>query len=194
MQYIFGITGGTGCGKTTVLNVLSEMDFHVIDCDQLYHTLLKTNTPMLRAIESVFPGVVQDGILQRKLLGQRVFSNQAALDLLNKTVWPFVIEAVKQQIEAAAPQNCAIDAIGLFESGLAGLCTHTIAVTAPTDARIKRLMARDNISEEYATLRIKAQEKNETFAARCDLVLNNHFPTQAEFRLYAESLLKETIL
>ena len=194
MQYIFGITGGTGCGKTTVLNILSEMGFHVLDCDQLYHNLLKTSVPMLRAINTTFPGVVQNGILQRKLLGQKVFSDKKALGLLNATVWPFVYSAVKQQIDAAAPQNCAIDAIGLFESGLADLCTHTIAVTAPTDVRISRLIARDNISEEYAALRIQAQEENETFAAKCDIVLDNHFPTQAEFRLYAAKILKETIL
>jgi len=194
MQYIFGITGGTGCGKTTVLNILSDMGFHVIDCDQLYHSLLKTDAPMLRAIDEAFPGVVQNGILQRKLLGQRVFSDKNALDLLNKTVWPFVCRAVKQQISAAAPRNCAIDAIGLFESGLAGLCTHTIAVTAPTDARVARLMARDHISEEYATLRIKAQGENEIFAAKCDIVLDNHYPTQDEFRLCAAKILKETIL
>lgn len=194
MQKIIGITGGTGCGKTTVLDVLKELGFHVIDCDALYHSLLREDTDMLKAIDDTFPGVVENGILQRKALGTRVFADKSALDKLNKTVWPFVGRAVEESIRAQTPKNCAIDAIGLFESGLARLCTHTIAVTAPTGARVARLMARDNITEEYAILRIGAQEQNETFAAKCDLILDNHFPTEADFRQYAATILKETIL
>ena len=194
MQIILGITGGTGCGKTTVLDLLSEEGFYVIDCDRLYHTLLECDSDMLRAISEAFPGVVKNGMLERKLLGQQVFSDKAALERLNRTVWSFICRAVQAQIEAAAPQNCAIDAIGLFESGLAELCTHTIAVTAPAQARIARLVARDNITKEYAALRIEAQEKNETFAKKCTFVLDNHFSTREEFRLYAAKILKETIL
>ena len=193
MKKIFGITGGTGCGKTTVLRVLQEMGFHIIDCDAVYHRLLEEDAQMLRAIEDRFPGVVENGQLQRKKLGQVVFSNEDALDTLNKTVWPFVKRAVQETVEnTAAP--CAIDAIGLFESGLSHLCTHTIAVTAPKEARIKRLMARDQILEEYAALRIDAQHDNEYFAAKCDIVLDNHFQTEDDFRRYAAQTLKETIL
>lgn len=193
MQKIIGITGGTGCGKTTVLTVLHELGFHIIDCDAVYHKLLQTDHDMLRAVDAAFPGVVEDGALQRKKLGAKVFSNKAALDTLNKTVWPFVCKAVKAEIQAANT-HCAIDAIGLFESGLSALCTHTLAVTAPREARIRRLMARDGISEDYAALRIDAQKDNEAFAARCGLILDNHFPTESEFRQYAMDTLKETIL
>lgn len=194
MQTVIGITGGTGSGKTTVLHVLEELGVHIIDCDAVYHRLLEENFEMLNAIDHAFPGVVQEKKLQRKVLGQRVFSDKAALDILNKTVWPFVCQAVKQEIEAIAPKPCAIDAIGLFESGLSALCTHTIAVTAPEDLRIRRLMARDGISEEYARLRIQAQETDEVFAAKCGLTLDNHFPAEAAFRQYAKDRLKETIL
>ena len=193
MKKILGITGGTGCGKTTILHLLKELGFHIIDCDNVYHRLLEESKDMLCAIEQVFPGVVEQNTLQRKKLGKVVFSNKDALDTLNKTVWPFVYNAVMDEInETQSP--CAIDAIGLFESGLSHLCTHTIAVTAPKEARIKRLMARDQILEEYAALRIDAQQDNEYFAAKCDIVLDNHFQTEEEFRRYAVHILKETIL
>ncbi|MBP3633957.1 MAG: dephospho-CoA kinase [Oscillospiraceae bacterium] len=194
MRIIIGITGGTGCGKTTVLQLLQEEGFHVIDCDAVYHELLRQDKEMLLAIDAAFPGSFENGHLDRKRLGQAVFSNEAALDKLNHTVWPFVCRAVQARLDTAAPENCAIDAIGLFESGLDRLCTHTIAVTAPTQARIRRLMARDDISEAYAALRVGAQKSNEEFAALCTLVLDNSYETSAEFRQYAQHALKETIL
>lgn len=194
MQTIIGITGGTGCGKTTVLQVLQELGVHVIDCDALYHELLQTDQDMLSAINETFPGVVQNGVLQRKLLGRQVFSNRDALDKLNKTVWPFVFRAVERWLHANAPKTCAIDAIGLFESGLSELCSHTIAVTAPEGMRIKRLMARDDITEDYAKLRIQAQKQNEHFSSLCTLTLDNRFSSKEEFYQYAKQILKETIL
>ena len=54
---IIGITGGTGCGKTTLLNLIAEKGGLILDCDAIYHELLKTDAQMLGAIEARFPGV-----------------------------------------------------------------------------------------------------------------------------------------
>ena len=182
-QIVFGLTGGTGCGKTTALQVLQKKGFHIIDCDALYHRLLQTDTAMLQAIDTAFPGTVVNGVLQRKVLGQQVFSDAAALDRLNRTVWPYITKAVKAQLQAHAPHPCAIDAVALTESGLSALCQKTAAVIAPEGDRVRRLMARDGISEEYARLRIRAQKSNADFSAACDLTLDNPFRT-AYFQPY----------
>ena len=196
-QTIIGITGGTGCGKTTALRALEELGFHIIDCDALYHQLLASDQDMLQAIETTFPGVLLDGKLQRKILGQKVFSNQEALDRLNRTVWPFVSRAVEAQIQASAPQSCAIDAIGLLESGLGELCDLTVAVTAPTEARVARLMAREGISEDYARLRIQAQNPNDVFTARCSVTIENKFASADAFQAHCketfQQILKEDV-
>ena len=76
---IFGITGGTGCGKTTALQAIRELGGIIIDCDAVYHVLLQTDKKMLAAIEKRFPGTVIDGVLDRKKLGPIVFSNEQAL-------------------------------------------------------------------------------------------------------------------
>ena len=76
---IIGITGGTGSGKATLLQVAQELGFQVLDCDAIYHGLLKTDAALLSTIEHRFPGVVEDGQLQRKKLGALVFADADAL-------------------------------------------------------------------------------------------------------------------
>ena len=67
---IIGITGGTGCGKTTALQAIERLGGVVIDCDKVYHQLLKTDSSLLQAIENRFPGTVYNGTLDRKALKQ----------------------------------------------------------------------------------------------------------------------------
>jgi len=186
---IIGITGGTGCGKTTALKALEALGYHIIDCDALYHRLLTEDAAMVEAIGRQFPGTVSGGQLQRKELGRQVFSDPAALQRLNRTVWPFVRRAVEQILSEQAPSPCAIDAIGLSESGLASLCTMTVAVTAPEEARVCRLMAREGIDEDYARLRIRAQHPNDYFSALCDVTLHNDFDTADGFFAHCREML-----
>ena len=169
---ILGITGGTGCGKTTLLQCISEKGGLILDCDAIYHRLLKTDTAMLSAIEARFPGVLENGVLLRKKLGNIVFSDEKALFDLNK-ITPAAIKAEVMRMLDENPKLAAIDAIGLFEGELAELCDTTVTVTAPVEARVQRLMQRDGISEEYARKRIAAQHTERWFRARCDHVLDN---------------------
>ena len=177
---IIGITGGTGCGKTTLLKLVEESGGLVLDCDAIYHKLLKSDTSLLAAIESRFPGTVTEGILDRKKLGGIVFADESALLDLNHITHGAVKEEVLRRL-SEKPAFAAIDAIGLFEGDLNTLCDVTVAVTAPENVRIQRLMQRDGISEEYARNRIAAQHKDEWFAAKCDYVLQND-STEEAFR------------
>ena len=169
---ILGITGGTGCGKTTLLDCIREKGGLVLDCDAIYHELLTREDKLLSAIEARFPGTVEDGQLQRKKLGAIVFSDPQALADLNRITHGAVKEEVLRQLEGK-PALAAIDAIALFEGGLAELCHVTVAVTAPVESRVKRLMERDGISEDYARSRIAAQHADSWFRQRCSYVLEN---------------------
>ena len=169
---ILGITGGTGCGKTTLLETIAEKGGLILDCDAIYHELLKTDTALLAAIEGRFPGTVENGQLQRKKLGSIVFSDEKALLDLNKITHSAIYEEVLRRL-TPKPALAAIDAIALFEGGLAELCDVTVAVTAPVEARVQRLMQRDNISEDYARNRIAAQHAEGWFRQRCDYILEN---------------------
>lgn len=177
---ILGITGGTGCGKTTLLQLIADQGGMVLDCDAIYHQLLSTDARLLSQIEARFPGTVENGILQRKKLGNLVFSDPSALEDLNTITHSAVAAQVRRSL-ADNPSLAAIDAIALFESGLDQLCDITVAVTAPTEDRVRRLMARDGISEDYARRRIAAQPEEGWFREKCGYVLTND-GSPAQFR------------
>ncbi len=180
---IIGITGGTGCGKTTALNELERRGALLIDCDAVYHRMLETDRPMLDEIEKYFPGAVVDGKLDRKALGAVVFTDEEALRDLNIITHRHINLEIRRILREHAMNGgtlAAIDAIELFSSGLAKCCTATVGVIADRDVRISRIMRRDGISREYAMMRVNAQRPNEYFIQKCSLVLENN-GSQEEF-------------
>lgn len=192
---ILGITGGTGCGKTTLLKEIEARGGLILDCDAIYHDLLTRDARLLGAIEARFPGVAENGRLNRKKLGAIVFPDEKALLDLNAITHSAVKDEVLRRLEAK-PQLAAIDAIALFEGGLAELCNVTVAVTAPLEDRVRRLMHRDSISEAYARSRIAAQKPEEFYTASCDHVLRND-GSKEDFQQcchsFVENLLKDEI-
>ncbi len=169
---ILGITGPTGAGKTTLLQVFEDLGGRILDCDAIYHRLLQEDRSLLAAIEARFPGVVEDGLLLRKKLGAIVFSDPQALSDLNAITHA----AVKNEVLRLLEDNSdlfAIDAIGLHDGELAALCDITVAVIAPVELRVQRLMAREGIGEDYARSRIAAQRSCEEFSQMCDYTLVN---------------------
>ena len=169
---ILGITGGSGCGKTTLLAQVESLGGLVLDCDEIYHSLLSTDEALLGSIENRFPGTVEQGKLLRKKLGATVFSDAEALQDLNRITHAAVKREVLRLLEGK-PALAAIDAIALFEGGLGELCDLTVAVTAPREDRLLRLMAREGIQREYAEKRLDAQHSDAWFRERCDYVLEN---------------------
>ena len=186
---ILGITGGTGCGKTTLLESVRRRGGLTLDCDANSHQLLSSDKEMLGAIRDAFPDCFRDGCLQRRQLGARVFSDPQALALLNRITHAAVKREVARLL-SPAPDFAAIDAIALLESGLAELCDVTVAVLAPREDRIQRLMLRDGITREYAESRINAQHPDFWFRERCGYTLENN-GTCEEFSKKCEEFLNK---
>lgn len=186
---IIGITGGSGSGKTTLLKLMEEMGVLILDCDAIYHELLQTSPALIAAIENRFPGTVENGRLQRKMLGKIVFSDENALSDLNKITHCAIHTEILRRLEGQRG-HAAIDAAALFESGMDKLCDVTVAVTAPADVRLRRLMERDRISAQYAQSRIDAQPADDWFRDKCGYVLEND-GSQAEFQTKCLAFLRE---
>ena len=191
---IIGITGPTGAGKTTALRALAQLGVWIIDADEVYHRLLEESVPLQMALTARF-GELQDerGKIDRKKLGNVVFGDPEALAALNAITHRFIGEEIDRQLSAARAEDrsaAAIDAIALIESGLGALCDCTVAVTAPPEVRIRRIMARDGISEDYARSRVAAQKSDSFYRKRCTLVLENRAGSRAEFDRLVEDFFK----
>ena len=173
---IIGLTGPTGAGKTTALRVLEELGAVIIDCDEVYHDLLENDADMLAELRDSFPEAFESGSFERKKLGAVVFASTERLEKLNAITHKYVDREVSRIIEDSREKGAravAIDAIALVESGLAERCDATCAVIAPLRRRVRRLMKREGISEEYARSRIAAQKPARWFSRHTDITLRN---------------------
>ncbi len=191
---IIGITGGTGAGKTTALRVLGELGAEVIDCDALYYRLLHEDNAMLQEIAARFPGMVQDGVLLRKKLGELVFTDPAAMAALNAIAHRYVMAAmdgILARAAAAGKKLAAVDAIAILESGYGKKCDIVFGVIAPEEMRVRRIMGRDGIEEAYALKRIRAQKDEDFYRTHCDRILINDYPAEAEFAAYCRKIFTE---
>ncbi len=191
---VIGITGPTGAGKTTLLREVEKLGGGVIDCDAVYHELLERDAALQDGLEQAFgPLRNESGAIDRKKLGAVVFRDPEKLETLNAIAWEAVVArtgALVEEYRAQGSALVAIDAIALLESPLRELCQLTVAVLAPTEVRVRRVMAREGISEEYAWARVKAQKPDGYFVENCDHVLVNDCETAEEFAQKAQEFLE----
>lgn len=194
---VIGITGPTGAGKTTALGALVALGGEIIDADAVYHELTVSSDGLRQELIDRFGPVYENGELARKKLGEIVFQDPAALEDLNAITHKYINQAVGERIAAARAQGrpaAAIDAIALLEGALRDFCDCTVAITAPEELRIRRIMVREGITEEYARMRVSAQKSSAWFQEQCDYCLeNNENDTPQSFAQRAQALFQEII-
>lgn len=193
-RVVLGLTGGTGAGKTSALRAIKSLGGTVIDCDQVYHRMLTEDEDLRRDIHNAFPSAfTRDGVLDRQKLGQEVFSDKERLAQLNEIVYCHIIPELRRMLEEGTGDLFAIDAINLLEAGVDQLCDRTVAITAPAELRVRRIMVRDGITEQYARLRISAQKPDEYYRGKCDLELNNAADSPETFESEAREFFQRLI-
>ena len=174
---IVGITGGSGAGKSTAMKILAQQGALTIDCDEVYHSLTAGGGELRQEIEARFGDVYENDVLDRKKLGKLVFSDENALKDLNEITHRYVNFEVMRRLKNHAANGgtlAAIEAIELVGSRSGSLCNFKVGVIAGIGARIKRLLAREGVTEGYAKMRIGAQKPDNFFKQNCDYILHNN--------------------
>ena len=179
---IIGITGGIGSGKSTIAQGLREMGYAVYDTDSEAKRLIVEDAHMRQQIEQLFGSeVYKDGVYQTALVAQRVFADHSLLAKLNTIVHPAVRADIERRVSGHANRKsrfgnqknlffieCAI----LYQAGFDSLCDKVVAVTAPEEIRLERVMERDSSTIKKVRARMRAQE-TENDIPRADILINN---------------------
>lgn len=177
---VIGLTGGSGSGKSFAAKVFEELGALIIDADEISHGITDSDERVLSKIRETFSDkVFQDGKLVRKELGKIVFSDKSALEKLNRILHPVIAEKIKNIAAGTNKSIVVIDAPLLFAvKELVDLCDETVAVCAPTEMRINRIILRDGLTREEAEKRILSQVPQEEIARMADVVIVNDGDTE----------------
>jgi dephospho-CoA kinase len=185
MAVVVGLTGGIGCGKSTVARMFGELGATLIDADAIVHELQAPGTPLLARIAETFGEqlIGEDGALDRAGLAAIVFRDPAARKRLNDLVHPQVGAEVVRRVRAALDAGDALLVVEiplLFEGRRAGTGTAalmrfdaTVLVAASEETQLARQMQRDGATREDALARIRAQMPLEEKRALADYVIEN---------------------
>ena len=171
---IIGLTGGIGSGKSTILSYFREHGYPCFESDEVGKKLLEVE--LKETVLKLFGEEVYNakGILDRKALSKKVFSNSKLLETLNDIVHPAVNETFekfkkKHQDFPVIVKEAAI----LIESGSYKSCDIIVLVKAPLDERIKRIVARDSVNESEVIARIDNQWEDKKKEKYADYVIEN---------------------
>ncbi|XP_054080645.1 bifunctional coenzyme A synthase isoform X2 [Rissa tridactyla] len=174
--YVIGLTGGTGSGKTSIAKLLGQLGAFLIDADKLGHAVYVPGGPAYERVVAAFGAEIvnEDGTINRKVLGAKVFGNQERLKSLTDIVWPEMARMVKEQIREADAQGkavCVLDAAVLLEAGWQDMVHEVWTAVIPEEEAVKRIMARDGLSEEVARGRLRSQMTNSQRVEQSQVVL-----------------------
>lgn len=176
---IVGLTGQTGAGKTTVCRVFEDNGFTVINADKVARDVTVKGSPCLKELCEFFTKdiLLEDGSLNRHMLGDIVFADKKKLEILNSVTYPYITSEILAEIKrcsATGHKLILLDAPTLFESRTDDFCELIISVISREDLRIERIMQRDSISRESAQNRINSQLKEEFFRNNSDFIIKNN--------------------
>ncbi|MEO0138955.1 MAG: dephospho-CoA kinase [candidate division WOR-3 bacterium] len=172
MKVIIGLTGNAGSGKTTVANILREMGFSVVDADKEAHKVLK-HPDVIEFLRKKLPEALKNGEVDRKVLGDRVFSDEKFKEEFENLVRPLVIERLREVIQNIPDNVVVVDAALIYEYGVQDAFDIIVVVWAPEEELVKRLVER-GIPEEKVKAILKHQIPQEEKLKYADFIIRNY--------------------
>ncbi len=178
MTKVIGLTGGIGSGKSTVSQHLAELGAKIIDGDKVGHEAFKPNTEVWREIVATFGRQIltPSGEIDRKKLGEIVFSDAESLLQLNKIMHPRMIDMIEAQIEEYRQQGIdvvVLEAAVLIEANWTSYVDEVWVTVAHESAVLERLKEQRGLEEEQTLARIRSQLSAEERMKHADVVINN---------------------
>ncbi|MGJ0492044.1 dephospho-CoA kinase [Methylobacter sp.] len=177
-----GLTGGIGCGKTTVARLFAELGSPVIDADQIAHELVAKGQPALKQIDQQFDaGILNpDGSLNRSRLREIVFSDPAQKQKLESILHPLVYQAIQTELERLNAPYCIIAIPLLFETNMTHFVDRVLVVDCPVETQIARVRKRDQLSLERIRSIIDSQVSRDVRKSHADDLIDN---SESDYRL-----------
>lgn len=170
-----GLTGGIGCGKTTAANLFIELGIPVIDADVIAHTLVNKGQPALSQIKKTFGSTIinADGSLNRKKLGEIVFSNPRKKKQLESILHPLVYEELLCQLESLDAPYAILCVPLLLETKMQHLVDRVLVIDCPVEVQFERVKRRDQFTDERIYSIIDAQTSRQQRLSSADDIINN---------------------
>jgi len=176
---IVGVTGGVGSGKTSFVRELERCGATVLDADDIASTIVEENQEIRDSLKQAFGDDIFDITchLQRRKLGQIVFSDSKQLSVLNLIIQPLLVQSIRSRVVLFRKEHpngiAVIDMAILYEAGMDSLCDQIIVVTAPLSSRQAWLMKDRGWSLEETKQRISAQMDVKIKREKADVVIEN---------------------
>ena len=172
---IFGITGGSGSGKTTVSSMLTELGAEIIDTDKIAREITAKGSECLKELTAAFGEkiLLPTGELNRRYLARIAFADKEKTALLNSITHKYIKSETLRRIELSDADLIGIDGAVIIGSVIESLCERIVYVTAPHDVRVSRITARDSLTNEEAESRLDAQPDDGFYIKHSDYIVNN---------------------
>jgi len=175
---IIGLTGQTGAGKTVVCDMLTERGYKVINCDEVARSVVEKGRRCLMDLTIEFGTDILngDGTLNRKKLGEMVFSDKTRKKQMEKIIFPHITREIDEMCDKLRESGEAaifLDAPTLIESGVNKSCDKVVSVIAPPEDRFMRIVRRDGLTAEEAGRRMSAQHDDGYYTSASDFVIQN---------------------
>lgn len=175
-NWILGLTGGIGAGKTLVSNHFASLGIEIVDADVIARDVVVIGSGGLNAIVKHFGNAIllDDGSLNRAKLRDIIFADPEQKNWLNNLLHPLIRQNITAQLNAATSPYVVLSAPLLFENKLDALCNHTLLVDVPVEVQLERTAARDSASTEQVKSIIAAQMSRDDKLKKATSILDNH--------------------
>lgn len=172
---VIGLTGGIGSGKSAAQRYITSKMIPVIDADKIAREIVNPKSEALIDIQKTFGSIVlkKDGSLNRKALGEIVFSNKEKLDILNGIMHTRILDEIRRRLSLINEPLVMIDAPLLIETGLYKMVDEVWVIDLPIHLQIERVKKRDQLSESEISKRIQSQLPREERKKYADVIIDN---------------------